>query len=297
MMMADSWQISVWEGCWSVLACLLVAVESLSSYADRAAPRGGEALGWGWLGSYLFFLPPASNPLQRCASLPLTYNWLFSLMNISCLSLRPPAAVTAGWFLPVKAVSLAGLCNAFLEHQDHAFFLGAFWRRLLWACTCVYHNCDVTVHCTASEARQTLCWAGWLSWGCLCWICSLAFWCQGWSTSSIAEIAQVAQSTSNPEPRSLHHTGGWEWQWLCTPVSSLPLALPHSLWQSSKETTGFGEVVVKILDDCGITRDDTIQANKLLHCFEVGNINADLRTADFSWRELLQHPAFIQADG
>ena len=59
----------------------------------------------------------------------------------------------------------------------------------------------------------------WLSWGLLRFTHSLAIWCQGWSASSICETAQVAWSSSNREPRSLHHTGGWE------------LCIPGSLWR------------------------------------------------------------------
>ena len=64
-------------------------------------------------------------PLWLHASLPKTHNWLFSLISDSCLGLRPPAAMTDGRFLPVQAVSSADLCNAFLEHHDRAFLLGA----------------------------------------------------------------------------------------------------------------------------------------------------------------------------
>ena len=35
-------------------------------------------------------------PLQLHASLPQAYNWLFSLMGTSCLTLRPPVAMTDG---------------------------------------------------------------------------------------------------------------------------------------------------------------------------------------------------------
>ena len=34
--------------------------------------------------------------LRLYASLPRIYNWLFSLMNASCLGLRPPAVMTDG---------------------------------------------------------------------------------------------------------------------------------------------------------------------------------------------------------
>ena len=57
--------------------------------------------------------------LSSVASLPRTYDRLFSLMSANCLGLRPPAAMTDGWFPPVQAISSAGLCNDFLEH--HAF--------------------------------------------------------------------------------------------------------------------------------------------------------------------------------
>ena len=53
-------------------------------------------------------------PLQLYASLPWTYNWLSSLMSASYLGLRPSDAMTDCWFLPVRAVSSADLCNAFL---------------------------------------------------------------------------------------------------------------------------------------------------------------------------------------
>ena len=83
-----------WEGWWSILAWSLAAVETDSR----------------------------------------THNWLFSLVSASCLGLRPPAAMSDSWFPPVQAVSLADVCNAFLEHNDRAFILRARWRRLLWAC-------------------------------------------------------------------------------------------------------------------------------------------------------------------
>ena len=41
-------------------------------------------------------------PLRLHASLPRNYNWLFSLMSASCPGLRPPAAMTDGWFPPCK---------------------------------------------------------------------------------------------------------------------------------------------------------------------------------------------------
>ena len=77
------------------------------------------------------------SPLWLHASLPRTYDWLFSLMSASCLGLRPPAAMTDGWFPSVQAVSSAGLCNTFLKLHSLAFLLGTHWRRLLWACMCL----------------------------------------------------------------------------------------------------------------------------------------------------------------
>ena len=64
-------------------------------------------------------------PVRLHASLPCTYRWPFSLMSASCLGLRPPAAMTDGRFPPMQAVSLADLCNAFLENHDRVFLLGA----------------------------------------------------------------------------------------------------------------------------------------------------------------------------
>ena len=63
--------------------------------------------------------------LQLYASLLPTRSWLFSQMSASCLDLRPPAAMTDGSFPLVQPVSSADLCNAFLEHHDSAFLLGA----------------------------------------------------------------------------------------------------------------------------------------------------------------------------
>ena len=57
----------------------------------------------------------ASFSLRLQVSLPRTNKWLFSLMSASCFGLRPPVAMTDGWFLYVHAVSSAGLCHVFLE--------------------------------------------------------------------------------------------------------------------------------------------------------------------------------------
>ena len=103
-------------------------------------------------------------PSRLYASLPRTHNWLISLMSTRCLSLRPPAAMADGWFLPLQTVSWTDLCNAFFEHHDHAFLLGACWRRLLWACKCLPSLWRGQPSAAAPEARWTLRWAGWLSW-------------------------------------------------------------------------------------------------------------------------------------
>ena len=145
-------------------------------------------------------------PLRLYASLPWTYNWLFSLMSSSCLGLRPSAAMTDGWFPPVQAVSSADLCNAFLEHHDRAFLLGARWRRLLLACVRFPSLWGGQPSAAAPEARWIVCWAGWLSWGLLRSTRGLAIWFQGWSASSVGETAPVAWSASGREPRCLHVT-------------------------------------------------------------------------------------------
>ena len=142
-------------------------------------------------------------PLRLYASLPWTHNWLFSLMSTNCLGLRPPAAMTDGWFLPVRAVSSADLCNAFLEHHDQAFLLGAHWRRLLWACVHLPSLWCGQPSAATPEARWTLCW---LSWGLLRLTRGLAIWCQERSTSRVDETAPVAWSASDRQPRSLHRT-------------------------------------------------------------------------------------------
>ena len=126
-------------------------------------------------------------PLLLCASLPRTYNWLSSLMSASCLGLRPPAAMTDGWFPPVQAVSSADLCITFFGHHDRAVLPGARWRGLLWACVRLPSLWRGQPSAAAPEAKWTLCWAGWLSWGLLRSTRGLAIWCQGWSASSVGE--------------------------------------------------------------------------------------------------------------
>ena len=62
---------------------------------------------------------------------------------------------------------------------------------------------------------------------------------------------------------------------------------PYSLWQSSKGTAGFGQVVVKILADCGIIGDDASKTSEMLR-LRLGAIDADVRgTVRFSRRGLV----------
>ena len=159
-------------------------------------------------------------------------------MSANCFSLRPSAAMTDGQFLPLQAVSSAGLCNTFLECYDLDFLLGAHWRRLLWEWVCVPLLWCGQPSATAPEARWTICWAGWLSWGLLCLTSSLAIWCQRWSASSVCET-EVAWSAllENPGLCTIQ-VGGmtmalytwifmeWQSKWLChTLFDSLPKEL------------------------------------------------------------------------
>ena len=157
--------------------------------------------------------------------MPRTYNRLFSLMGANSLDLRLPAAMANGRFPPVQAVSSAVLCNAFLEHFDRSFLLGACWRRLLWACVRLPSLWHCQPSAAAPEARWTLWRAGWFSWGLLRSTRGLAIWCQGWSAGSVSETAPVAWSASDREPRSLHRIGGWERRRPC---------IPGSLWRGGE---------------------------------------------------------------
>ena len=46
------------------------------------------------------------------------------------------------------------------------------------------------------------------------------------------------------------------------------MTLPYCLWQSSKETAGFGYTVVDILADCGLIGDDATDVNTVFQCRE-----------------------------
>ena len=51
-----------------------------------------------------------------------------------------------------------------------------------------------------------------------------------------------------------------------------------------------------MLADSGINRDSAVRVSEVFHCISVGAIDADLRSARFSWRELV-HLSLLQADG
>ena len=82
-----------------------------------------------------------------------------------------------------------------------------FWHAHYWILPSLWHG---QPSAAAPEARWTLCWASWLSWGLLHLTRGLAIWCQEWSAGSVGKTTPVAWSASDREPRSLHHTGGWE---------------------------------------------------------------------------------------
>ena len=68
--------------------------------------------------------------------------------------------------------------------------------------------------------------------------------------------------------------------------------------QSFKGTDGFGQAVVKILADCGITGDDATQVSEVFHCVSVGAVDADVRrTVCLTWRGLVQYLSLLQVDG
>ena len=79
----------------SALACLMVAVQSVSWCDDPAALWMSESLGWWWVGS-CSLSASCVFPLRLYASLSQTYNWHYSLMNTDYLSMRLPVATTDG---------------------------------------------------------------------------------------------------------------------------------------------------------------------------------------------------------
>ena len=91
------------------------------------------------IGMLLALSASCFSPLRLHASLPWTYNRLFSLISTDCLSLRPTAAMTHGCFLPVQAVSSAGLVTLLRSTTITLFYsvIGACRRRVspLGMCT------------------------------------------------------------------------------------------------------------------------------------------------------------------
>ena len=202
-LMADSSWMRIFF--WSDLAYSLLAVKSDSWMHRPSCSLGRWRFELRMIGLLLALSTSCVFPLQLHASLPQTYKWIFS-MNANCLSLRPPVAKTDGWFPPAQAVFSADLCITFLEHHNHTFLLVAHWRRLLFACLCLPSMWCGQQSAAAPEARWTLYWVGWLSWGLLHLTSGLAIWCQGCCVSSIGETAPVAWSASDRQPRSLHRT-------------------------------------------------------------------------------------------
>ena len=75
-------------------------------------------------------------PLQLHASLPWTSATF--LTDEHRLSQSEASCCHDWWLISACASCLfICLCNAFLEHHNHAFLLGVCWRRLLWACICL----------------------------------------------------------------------------------------------------------------------------------------------------------------
>ena len=168
-----------WEGWWSVLACSLVAEESDSWCPHPTALWTGEGLGWRWSRCCSHF-PPSALFLCSFMSLCLELATGFSHWWAHTVSVGGLLLPWHGLVSPVQVVSTVGFCNAFSEHHDRAFFLLARWRRLLWARVHLPSLWRGQPSATAPEARWTLRYAGWLSWGLLRLTRSLAIWCQGW---------------------------------------------------------------------------------------------------------------------
>ena len=172
--MAGSSQTGIW-GRLMVSSCMLVGdcrVRFWMRTPYRTLNR--RRFGLRTIGMLLALSASCVFTLRLQASLSRTYDWLFSLMSAICFGLRPPAAMTDGWFLPVQAVSSAGLCIAFLERHAHAVVFGALWRRLLRAYVCLPSLRRGQPSAAAPEARWALCWAGWFCWGLLFLTRSLA---------------------------------------------------------------------------------------------------------------------------
>ena len=164
-------------------------------------------------------------PLQLHTSLPQTYDWLFSLMSANCL--RPPAAMTNGWFLCKLSLQLVFV--SFLGAPRSRFpSWSSLKKTALGMCTSsILVMCDSQPSAAAPEARWTLCWASLLA----RLTCSLAIWCQGWSASSTGYLLLI----NNPDLGTVQEDGnddGSVYLDLCEESERVPL--PYSLWQSSK---------------------------------------------------------------
>ena len=131
--MAHSWQTRTW-GMLIVRSCMLVGVCRVR-FLMRRPLNTLDKRRFRLMMSWRLLALPAScvSPLRLYASLCRTYERRFSLVSASCLSLRPPAAMSDGWFPPVHTFSSVSLCHVYFEYHDHAFLLLARWRRLPWA--------------------------------------------------------------------------------------------------------------------------------------------------------------------
>ena len=107
--MADSMQTRIW-GKLVVSSCTLIGGCRVWFLMHRPfCTLDRWRFGLIMIGMLLAFSASCIFPLWLHASLPWTYNRLFSLISTNCLGLRPTAAMTNGCFLPVQAVSSAGL--------------------------------------------------------------------------------------------------------------------------------------------------------------------------------------------
>ena len=174
MMMADSSQMRSLEGWWSVLACWFVSVlESVPWCSDSTAL-------WTFRWRFGLRMVGRLHTLSGCcvfslwlhACLPWTYVWLF-LTDEYWLSWSEAPCCHHWWLIPactsVNSLQLVFVMLSWSSMTMLSFFLlGAYWRRLLWACT----YCLPSLQCNqpstnASEAKWLLCLAGCLSSGFL----------------------------------------------------------------------------------------------------------------------------------
>ena len=147
-------------------------------------------------------------PLLLYASLPRTYDWLFSLMSAICLGL----GLLLPWLIANSRLCKLSIHLIFVALSWSATVSPSFLERTGEDCfghAYVFHPCECCQPSAAvPEARRTLFWAGCLSWVFLRLTRILAIWCQGWNVSSVGDTAPVARFASDRDPRSLHRTGG-----------------------------------------------------------------------------------------